>query len=150
MTCWRSFRPNGSSAASRYAHCPKPDPFRTRSSSNRSCPSSSPPPSILTQTHWLPNAAALRPPARVFVAEPVRFVAEARCFVLAGDVRDVSLHAGEATVEGAAPLTRQVAHCRLLPKTCLVDIGFMADRGWAVVEANAAWGAGLNDAGPRR
>ena len=26
----------------------------------------------------------------------------------------------------------------------MADVGFIADRDWAVVEFNAAWGAGLN------
>jgi hypothetical protein len=31
-----------------------------------------------------------------------------------------------------------------LPRSVVVDVGFVADRGWAVIEFNAAWGAGLN------
>lgn len=32
----------------------------------------------------------------------------------------------------------------VLPRAVVVDVGFVAGRGWAVIEFNAAWGAGLN------
>jgi hypothetical protein len=32
----------------------------------------------------------------------------------------------------------------LIPTTCVLDAGFIPGRGWALIEANATWGAGLN------
>jgi hypothetical protein len=37
-----------------------------------------------------------------------------------------------------------------LPMTVVVDVGFVAGRGWAVIEFNAAWGAGPNGCNPER
>lgn len=37
-----------------------------------------------------------------------------------------------------------------LPRAMVVDVGFVADRGWAVIEFNAAWGAGLNGCDPEK
>jgi len=37
-----------------------------------------------------------------------------------------------------------------LPPAVVVDVGLIAGRGWAVVEANAAWGAGICDCAPER
>ena len=37
-----------------------------------------------------------------------------------------------------------------LPKTCVIDVGLIDARGWAVIEANATWGAGLNGCDPAR
>lgn len=80
----------------------------------------------------------------IFVGEPVTLLAEARTFVLEGLVLDSAVYEGES--DGAAAgrfvdaLTRSVS----LPRTVVVDVGFIENRGWAVVEFNAAWGAGLN------
>lgn len=35
-----------------------------------------------------------------------------------------------------------------LPRTVVVDVGFIDGRGWAVIEFNAPWGAGLNACDP--
>jgi hypothetical protein len=32
----------------------------------------------------------------------------------------------------------------------VVDVGLIAGRGWAVIEFNAAWGAGLNGCDPEK
>ena len=32
----------------------------------------------------------------------------------------------------------------VLPRAVVVDVGFVADCGWAVIEFNAVWGPGLN------
>jgi hypothetical protein len=36
----------------------------------------------------------------------------------------------------------------LLPRAVVVDVGLIDGRGWAVIEFNAAWGAGLNGCDP--
>jgi hypothetical protein len=53
------------------------------------------------------------------------------------------------------PLTRDARDDRVVevadPATtspCVVDLGLTDDRGWVVIEANAAWGAGLNGCDP--
>jgi len=30
-----------------------------------------------------------------------------------------------------------------LPKAAVIDVGWITGKGWAVVEQNAAWGAGI-------
>jgi hypothetical protein len=37
-----------------------------------------------------------------------------------------------------------------LPRTAVLDVGIIADRGWAVVEQNAAWGSGIYGCDPVR
>ena len=37
-----------------------------------------------------------------------------------------------------------------LPPAVVVDVGLIEGRGWAIVEANAAWGAGICGCDPRR
>jgi len=35
-----------------------------------------------------------------------------------------------------------------IPPAFVMDVGIIADRGWAVIEANAAWGSGLYGCDP--
>jgi hypothetical protein len=37
-----------------------------------------------------------------------------------------------------------------LPRTVVIDVGFIEGRGWALIEFNAAWGAGLNGCDPEK
>jgi hypothetical protein len=97
------------------------------------------------------------------VAEPVVWEREYRCFVLDRQVRTCSVylrwgelqraHDFAASAEELSEL-KQFADSVLgdarvdLPCTCVLDIGVIADRGWAVVEINAAWGSGIYGCDP--
>ncbi len=106
------------------------------------------------------SAAGLPDSTPVLQAEPVQWDVEFRCFVLDRTVVTMSpyLRYGElAQAEDgtwlAAPDEAEAAHrfgMRVvgdplvrLPPAVVVDIGIIAGRGWAVVEANAAWGSGI-------
>lgn len=91
----------------------------------------------------------------VLVCEVVRFTAEFRLFVLDGEVRAASRYAvgGDLAVaplaacperRDAAAFAREVCAATrdTLPSASVVDIGLADGRGWAVVEANAAWASG--------
>jgi hypothetical protein len=94
----------------------------------------------------------------VLVSEVVAWESEFRCFILDRELRAFSLYArhGEmqdeedyaSTDAEAAALTdfvsRLLADARVeLPRAIGVDVGVIAGRGWACVEANGVWGAGL-------
>jgi hypothetical protein len=95
------------------------------------------------------------PLAPVLVSEPVEWSAEYRYFVLNGSVIASSpyLALGRAVWRSAkgeaAPGGRAVAErvCAALgawcPPALVVDVGRIEDRGWAVVEFNPIWSAGL-------
>lgn len=100
----------------------------------------------------------------VLVAEVVRFTLEYRCFVQARKLVDFSLYAREGDLQeaaGYASLPEEDAaalgflHVLLadpaveLPEAVVVDIGCIAGRGWACVELNAPWGAGIYGCDPR-
>jgi hypothetical protein len=70
--------------------------------------------------------------------------AEARSFVLDGRVLDSSIYEGGGEMEGARRFTEEFCRSVPLPKTCVVDAGFIKEEGWAFIEANSSWGAGLN------
>ncbi len=56
---------------------------------------------------------------------------------------DAELAEAESFVRGV------VADGRVdLPRAAVLDVGVIAGRGWAVVEQNAAWGAGLYGCDP--
>lgn len=92
----------------------------------------------------------LPPTTAVFVAEPVTLTAEVRGFVLEGQVLDAALYEGAANVSDAIKFESELVGALPLPRTVVVDVGFIAGRGWAVIEFNAAWGAGLNGCAPEK
>ena len=94
----------------------------------------------------------------VLVSEVVAWESEFRCFILDRELRTFSLYArnGElqddhdyaSTDDEAAALTDFVSRLLVdprveLPRAIGVDVGVIAGRGWACVEANGAWGTGI-------
>lgn len=93
----------------------------------------------------------------VLVSEPVHFTSEYRCFVLDGRVRTTSLYTWARAPMPDPPMLAEPwrfvvemlrACADTLPRACVVDVGFITDRGWAIVEANSACGAGIYDCDP--
>ena len=86
----------------------------------------------------------LPPDTAILVAEAVAFTAEVRSFVLDGVVLDAAVYEGPSDAAGAGEFVEALTKSMPLPRTVVVDVGLIDGRGWAVVEFNAAWGAGLN------
>ena len=84
----------------------------------------------------------------ILFSEIVTFENEIRCFVLDDQVMAMSIYEGEADMddarEFAISFAAETKNRRLLVKTYVVDIGYIRDRGWAVIEVNPVWGSGLN------
>ena len=95
----------------------------------------------------------------VLIAEPVRFGVEVRAFVceravvgLSAYMRDGQLAQTEAGEWPLSPDEQRDARACLdrllrsdvaLPPAVVIDVGEIVGRGWAIVEANAAWASGL-------
>jgi len=79
------------------------------------------------------------------IVDPIQ--AEARAFIMNGNVKDIALYEGFASLdEGREFLTSFMEDSRNdLPDTVVVDIAFNKQIGWFVLEFNACWGAGLNN-----
>ena len=92
----------------------------------------------------------LGPDTPVFVAEVVSFTAEVRSFVLEGRVLDAAVYEGRADLADAVAFVSALIPTMELPGVVVVDVGLIAGRGWAVIEFNAAWGAGLNGCDPEK
>jgi hypothetical protein len=99
----------------------------------------------------------------VLLAEPVTWKNEYRCFVLDGSVLTLSPYIidGElAEVTGFVAPDEELAAVRSfahsvaadfaanVPAAVALDVGFIEGRGWAVVEANGAWGSGIYGCDP--
>lgn len=80
----------------------------------------------------------------IFVSEPVVFSAETRTFVSDGQVLDASVYQGKAEAAVARAFVESLTRAIPLPRAVVVDVGLIDGHGWAVIEFNAAWGAGLN------
>jgi hypothetical protein len=85
---------------------------------------------------------------RVLISEPVGILAEVRCFVLSASIATCAVYEGNASLGEATDFGRRVASIVGLPKTCVVDVALVDQRGWAVLEFNSTWGAGLNGCDP--
>jgi hypothetical protein len=104
--------------------------------------------------------------ARVLISEPVTFELETRAFVLERRVAALSAYVRNGEIArgpaGDWPLSEAERSDALtflddllsdpevdLPAAVVVDVGRTSQRGWAVVEANACWAAGLCGCDPR-
>lgn len=99
----------------------------------------------------------------VLVAEIVQWDKEFRCFILNRSLKTFSIylrngelqsendfaHTYEEDCEVQAFIETVLSDERVeLPQATVIDIGVVHKRGWAVVEQNAAWGAGLYGCDP--
>jgi hypothetical protein len=113
----------------------------------------------------LPSEGVLLGTTPVLVAEPVEWTVEWRCFVREGEVVTSSPYwrngalaqapdgswpapAGEReqALEFAALVLGQKEV--YLPPAVVLDVGKIMGKGWAVIEANAAWGSGIYGCAP--
>jgi hypothetical protein len=120
-----------------------------------------------------PTGAALPPPSflpaesPVQTCEPVAWEVEARCFVLNREVTTVSVYMrhGEWNMRANGRFGASVGEIAealafaerfvsdpgvVLPPAVVVDVGRIAGRGWAVVEANPAWASAVYGCDPAR
>lgn len=111
----------------------------------------------------LPGEAVLPGQIAVLIAEPVRWTVEFRCFILERAVVTLSpyLRQGELaqspegnwqddrTEQARAFAAAVVADGSVaLPPAIVMDVGVIEGHGWAVIEANAAWGSGIYGCDP--
>ena len=94
----------------------------------------------------------------VLVSEVVHWQSEFRCFVLDREVRTFSLYCRDGELQRDSGFESSDEEDREmlgfvqqlledvsvdLPRAIVIDVGFIPQSGWACVELNAAWGAGL-------
>lgn len=107
--------------------------------------------------------AEFDPSSPVLVSEPVAFTVEFRCFCLDGRVRTLSPYFRDGRLsrdDGYRATAEEIASARRtaeaaieasgsrLPAAIVIDVGLIAGRGWAVIEANGAWGSGIYGCDP--
>jgi len=115
----------------------------------------------------LPDSDVLPDATPVLVSEPVNWSIEFRCFILENQLvtlspylRDADLcQAGDGSWSATDDEIQQATdfiECVLaddrvdLPPAVVVDVGVIADAGWAVLESNAAWGSGIYGCDPTK
>ncbi|MFD3746392.1 ATP-grasp domain-containing protein [Nocardia sp. NPDC058633] len=110
----------------------------------------------------LPSHDACPDDTPVYIAEPVTWQVEVRCFVLDGRVltcspylREGSYTNGDLVADPRGAIRRRdmrrAIACRgTRPTGQVIDVGLIEGRGWAVVEANSAFGAGVYGCDPER
>jgi ATP-grasp domain, R2K clade family 2 len=115
---------------------------------------------VYTSGAELPSADVLDGCTPVLIAEPVHWQVEYRCFVLdqrvvawspylrdgeLAQAADGTWSAPQIEADEAIDFARAaLSDSRVqLPPAVVLDVGIIRSRGWAVVEANAAWGSGI-------
>jgi len=113
----------------------------------------------------LPSKGELDDLLPCLVSDPVRWESEFRCFMLDNRVATVSVYSrngdiaqddegdwpapneemngAKAIAEKAADVSRDI-----LPRSVVIDVGWISGMGWGVIEANASWGSGIYGCDP--
>jgi hypothetical protein len=108
----------------------------------------------------LPPPAALPPETLVLTSEPVVWETEYRCFIREQHIASMSVYmrfgelaqdmdgnwlSNEREQEKVARFVEAILADDAvdLPNAVVVDVGRIAGRGWAVIEANPAWASGI-------
>jgi ATP-grasp domain, R2K clade family 2 len=114
----------------------------------------------------LPEIETLGERNPVLVSEPVLWDGEFRCFVLEKRVAAISIYsrngdlvetehgnwpASPSELKDALTFASSVLQDArvIFPPAGVMDVGVIEGQGWAVVEANACWGAGIYGCDPR-
>ena len=99
----------------------------------------------------------------VLVADPVQWDVEFRCFCLDGRVQtlspylrsgilakidDYKMTSDEQTIVTEFTENVLATTDAFSPRAIVIDVGQIKGKGWAVVEANAAWGSGIYGCDP--
>lgn len=113
----------------------------------------------------LPEIESVGGTTPVLVSDPVVWDSEFRCFVLEKRVAAMSIYSRNGdlveTEDGNWPASPSESEAALhfanlvlkdarvtFPPAGVIDVGVIKHRGWAVVEANACWGAGIYGCDP--
>jgi hypothetical protein len=106
----------------------------------------------------LPRGQMISDSLAVLVQEIVRWDVEYRCFVSERSVKAASSywrHGKESRKENgiwsADELSEAMEFCGAflsdpkvhVPEACVIDVGVITGKGWAVIECNAAWSSGI-------
>lgn len=99
----------------------------------------------------------------VLVAEIIEWEKEFRCFILDRTLQTFSVYLRYGELQRDTDFTHSLAEEREvrefisiiladvqieLPKSTVIDIGIIKGKGWAVIEQNSAWGAGIYGCDP--
>ncbi|BDI29584.1 hypothetical protein CCAX7_16350 [Capsulimonas corticalis] len=84
----------------------------------------------------------------VLVSNHIKFTCEVRCLIRRDKVVSAAVYEGEANVDEAKVFAEDFVRSHAVAVTYILDVGWIEGHGWAVIEANAIWGGGLNGCDP--
>ena len=113
----------------------------------------------------LPDGTILPDVTPVLISDPVHWAVEFRCFIRERQLISLSPYFRNGQLcqaeDGSWPATEDERHHATrfinalladplvkLPPAVVIDIGIIANVGWAVIEANPAWGSGIYGCDP--
>ena len=121
--------------------------------------------SVYSSGKELPAIGPLPESLPVLVQEVVEWEMEFRCFVLHREVVTASVYWRDGAIAKSedeswtateSEVIAAVSFCETLlkdsdvfiPEAVVLDVGFIQNRGWAVIESNAAWSSGIYGCDP--
>jgi hypothetical protein len=83
---------------------------------------------------------------QLIISEIVDIEAEARSYIMNGEIADIAIYEGNTDIIMAEQFLIDFlqANANRLPPALVIDLAFNKALGWFVLEFNACWGAGLN------
>lgn len=102
------------------------------------------------QSELLDECKGLEMDTEIMVSEVVDIQAEARFFLHSNRIVDCSLYEGQAPLTDAITLIQCLVADINLPSTVVVDLGYLSNGHWCIIEFNASWGSGLNGCSPKK
>lgn len=119
--------------------------------------------SVTTRNQLLPEVAHLPGELEIHVSEIVEWEEEYRCFVLDGAVRTIGAYrlgvrnfsgydrplvGDQSRIDGVLEFANGMLALVDAPRAFVLDVGWISGHGWAVVEPNECWGAGIYGCSP--
>jgi hypothetical protein len=82
----------------------------------------------------------------IIQSEIIQIRAEARAFILDNKIASASIYEGYGDIQEAILFVNQflAENTHQNPSTYVLDVGLLDSGEWAILEANAVWGSGLN------
>jgi len=76
----------------------------------------------------------------------MNFTCEMRFFILKDKICTFSTYEGYGNIHGGEAFLKEFIskNHHLLPITCVLDVGIINNKDYAIIEANPVWGSGLN------
>lgn len=121
------------------------------------------PAGVYTSVDKIQGAKTIDSNIEVFVSDVVRWTIEIRCFVIDRTIQTWStyIYNGEIELKDSIEKSEETEMLNFLnefltdktidlPKAVVIDVGYIPEKGWALIEANPVWSSGVYACNPKK